>query len=133
MRARVFILVLLCCGLWSCSSKVDEEFLRGEDLCLEQGGETVFRYTASDCQISFNPDKKQFRVMEDTMSKYYMVTCSEMPSSTGQKITADISWSAGAGVQTLSGVEFRVEKIEGDQIWMWSSKRKTAVSVRVIR
>lgn len=133
MKRLFLILLPLCICLASCSGKVSEEFLANPSLCLESDGDVIFSYSPADCQISFNQDKKQFRVMDDTMSKYYMVTLNDMPSSLGQKLSADIVWVSGNGVQNLSDVELKVEKIEGDQVWLWSSRRKLAVSVRIIR
>ena len=132
MKARFCILFLLCLGLLSCNSKVEEEFLLNDGLCLEEGGTTVFSYDPSTCQISYNPTLRQFRVMNDNMSGYYMVTCSDLPSAPGQKLTATVRWSTGTSVQTLSDIQLKVEKVEGDQIWLWSSRRRLAVSVRVI-
>lgn len=132
-RLHILLLLLAVTGLTAChSNKVSEEFLLTPGLCLEENGRMVFNYNPDNCQIACNPDRKQFRVMDDTMSRFYLLTCSALPSSVGQVLTADIRWVSGDSAQNLAGLEFKVEKLEDGQAWLWCQRRKIAVSVRLL-
>lgn len=113
----------------SCNPKVDEEFLVSPDICLQENGKMILKYESATCQMSSNPEKHRYRIMDDTMSRYYMVTLGEEPKSVGQKIIGDLRWSTGVSVENYTGVEFTVEKLEGGQVWLWNSRRKIAVSI----
>ena len=84
--------------------------------------------------VGYNPTKKEFRVFDDSMKKYYTVTCSAIPSSTGQKLEATVTWSSGTSTQSAKG-KFEVAKAQGDTFWLWcgDKKTRTGVTVRVLR
>ena len=133
MKLRIPLLILLAAGmLLSCQEKVREEFLASPNLCLEYNGRVIFTYNPVNSQLSCNRSACRFRVMDDTASSYYQLTCSEMPQTVGQTVTADILWSAGDSAENLAALEFRVEKVEGNKVWLWCARRKIAVSVMVI-
>lgn len=118
--------IVLAC---SCNNKVREEFLASPDICLEESGKVILKYEPATCQMSVNPDKKQYRIMDDTVSSYYMLTLNDTPSAIGQKIIGDLRWSSGVSVENYTGVEFTVEKLEDGHAWLWYGRRKVAVSI----
>ncbi|MBR1871647.1 MAG: hypothetical protein IJ795_00375 [Bacteroidales bacterium] len=129
MKRYALILIAALLGLVSCRDKVNEEFLLSESLCLEDNGKVIFSYDPASCQVSCNPQKHLFRVMTDNTSSWYSVECETMPTTAGQSVTASVKWSVPGSVQNLSSMDMRVEKIEGGKIWLWSPRRKIAVSV----
>lgn len=133
MRERFYILTFLTAVLLLCScekNKVDEAFLESSDLCLIDGGVTIHTYDPLTWQVGYNESKKEFRVFNDTMSDYYVLTCSKLPTEKGQELTATVKWS-GKSITTRNNVSFRVEKIDNQgRIWLWSKKSRIAVSVR---
>ena len=128
MRRLLCILALALVAA-SCQNKVREEFLASADICLEENGKVLLTYDPLTCQLSRNTEKMQYRIMDDTMSRYYMLTLRSMPETLGQKIIADLRWSTGVSIQDYSALEFTVEKIESGQVWLWNSRRKIAVSI----
>ena len=78
---------------------------------------------SSNWQIGYNSSKKEFRVFDDSMKNYYIVTCSALPSSTGQKLEATVTWSSGSSTQTTKG-KFEVAKAQGDTFWLWCGDKK---------
>lgn len=123
------ILVTAAALLCSCNKvKVDQDFLDSDDLSLVVDGRTVHSYDPLTWQVSYNRDRREFRVFSDTMSDYYMLSCSELPTEVGQEIQCSLKWS-GSSIVTKSGLKFRVEKISQGKIWLWCRKSKIAVSV----
>lgn len=126
---RYILLIAAVLLLSSCDKvKVDQDFLDSENLCLVEAGRKIHTYDPLTWQVAFNKDKKEFRVFSDTMSDYYVLTCSEVPTAVGQEIHANLKWSESS-IVNRTGLTFRVEKISGDKIWLWCKKSKIAVSV----
>lgn len=124
---------IVLAGLFSCTPdrKPDAEFLTGSDLELKVDGSVKVKYVPETFQIGYSSDKKQFRVHNDTMSEYFILTCSELPEKEGQKIKCSLKYTSGGNTVSRTGEEFRVEKIDGSSgtVWLWNSKKKTGVSV----
>lgn len=132
MKRHIIVIIAalsLACG---CNKvKVDQAFLDSTDLCLIENGRTVHTYDPLTWQVSFSQDKKEFRVFSDTMSDYYVLTCSEVPATVGQEIHANLKWS-GSSIVNRTGLTFSVEKISGGRIWLWSKKSRIEVSVMAL-
>lgn len=100
---------------------------------LVVSGKTVQQYSNADGQLGYNASKSEFRVSNDTMSEYFVLTCSDAPASEGRKTKCDVCWTAPGGKQKRTGVNFRVEHIEGDTIWLWSSSESIGAVVKVLQ
>lgn len=131
----IFVGAAIIISAAGCScNKLEEDFLAGENLSLRIKGKTVQEYSPENCQIGFYEYKKQFRVHNDTMSDYYILTCSSLPTSVGQRVHGDLKWSTYSSVSSKKGIEFKVEKIDDiGNIWLWSNNAGIAVSVRRLR
>lgn len=132
MKRYIIVIIAalsLACG---CNKeKVDQDFLNSEDLCLIEAGRKIHTYDPLTWQVSFSQDKKEFRVFSDTMSDYYVLTCSEVPTAVGQEIHANLKWSEST-IVNRSGLTFRVEKISNGKIWLWCKKSRIEVSVMTL-
>ena len=111
----------------------DKEFLDNGQICLVVNGKTVISYDDDNFQISSNKDRKEFRVMDDNMGRYYQISCSDIPYSEGQNIKADLKWATGSSVSTREGLQFKVEKVTSEgKVWMWCKSRNIGVCIQVI-
>jgi|SRR5574344_42536 hypothetical protein len=121
--------------LTSCRSedKIDPEFLATKNVSLTVNGTTKFYYSAAKCQLGYNASKKEFRVSNDDMSEYYIVTLESMPTEVNQKIKGNISWTESANIVTKNGIEFKVGSISDGQYWLWNSKEKIGVIVLLLK
>lgn len=119
--------------LSSChKAKVDQDFLEDNKLRLVENGRTIHSYDPLTWQVAFSEDKKEFRVFNDTMSDYYVLTCQEVPTLVGQEIKASLKWS-GTTIESRNNLTFNVEKVDpSGRIWLWSKKSKIAVSVMAL-
>lgn len=131
--AVMLLPLFLLGGGCSCTKEgPGEEFLEAEELQLIVDGRVVMTYAPLTCQVSYNHDRKTFRVHNDDMSRFYQLNCAALPYSQGQEIKADLRWSDGASITNRQGLTFRVEKVtEEGRFWLWCPQRKIAVSVQM--
>lgn len=128
MAAAAAVLMLSACQ----KTKVDQDFLNDNKLRLVENGRTIHSFNPLTWQVAYSEDKMEFRVFNDTMSDYYVLTCQELPTFVGQEIKASLKWS-GATISSRNNITFRVEKTDPrGRIWLWSKKSKIAVSVMAL-
>lgn len=125
--AAILAFALLLCGCRE--DNVSEEFRLSDELRIEIKGYTTFRYNPMTCQIAYNRDKCEFRVHTDNMSDFYALKLAQYPAETGQTISGTVSWTTGSNIHNKK-TTFEVLKLEGDKIWLWSSRNKIALVVR---
>lgn len=84
MKRKLFILTALACML-GCAPEhePDAAFLEQDCLALEVKGAREVLYEPETWQLGFSRENKQFRVHNDMMSEYYVVTCSAIPDFVG--------------------------------------------------
>lgn len=122
---------ILCGCPGSHEAESENEFLRSEMPCLYIGGKAMHEFEPETWQAGFNRSKKQFRVSNDTMSDFYVLVCSEIPSREGQKVTADLIWSSNR-IMNRKGLTFSVKKFNNrGMVWLWNSKHRIGVSVLI--
>ena len=87
---------------------------------------------AVSCNRTLEPDSSFIgsSAIELISSGQDTVTCSAIPSSTGQKLEATVTWSSGSSTQSAKG-KFEVVKAQGDTFWLWCGDKKTPVGVTV--
>ncbi len=108
----------------------DSTFVGSSNIELTVAGNVIHKYDPASWQLGYNPSRKEFRVFDDPMKNYYTVTCSAIPSSTGQKLEATVTWSSGSSTQSTKG-KFEVAKAQGDTYWLWCGDKKSPVGVTV--
>ncbi|MBR5076726.1 MAG: hypothetical protein IKX28_06965 [Bacteroidales bacterium] len=122
-------LVLLC----GCSDKrMRVAFSESEEIRLMVGGTVPFTFDPNTCQLAFSRDRKEFRAHTDNMSDFYAVRFTEIPSTLGQTVTADLTWTTERDVLTRKNLTLEVVRIEGDQFWLWSNSGRIGLSIRVL-
>lgn len=100
---------------------------------LTIGGSQTYEFSTASVQMSFNESKKQFRVFDDGMRNYYVVTVDKIPSGEGSAFTADLVWTTATDVRKRSGVKFKVIRVSQDLLWCWNKKDDIGVVVRLAR
>lgn len=133
MRKAISAITLALC-LTACSEEVlDPAFIANPDIRMEIEGRTVFKYDPITCQQSFNADKRRFIVHTDSMTDYYIVTLSDLPSEEGRTINGDVSWTTlSSGTQTKKNIAFKVAKLEGNKVWLWNARNRIQLTVSIL-
>ena len=125
-----FIICLLLCG---CKPDISiETFSSSDQIRLEVNGNVVMKYVASGCQLAFNSQKCEFRVSTDTMSDYFIVRLSEIPSSEGQSVSAYIEWTTDYNIVRKNGITLDSVRIQGDKIWLWDRADKIGTVIKIL-
>lgn len=134
--ANILTAILAVISLSSCNRTLepDSSFIGSSDIELTVAGSVVHKYDPLTWQLGYNQTTREFRACDDAMRNYFIVTCSTVPSSTGQKLDATVTWTTGGSVQSVKG-RFEVAKAQGDTYWLWCGEKKTriGVTVRVLR
>ena len=136
MKSLAYTAILLITALLVIScvhDNFDTALLDDSTPRLIVGGKTVRQYNQADGQLGYNASRNEFRVSNDTMSEYFVLTCSDSPVSEGRKIKCDVSWTTPSGKQKRTGITFRVELMEDDTIWLWSSSESVSAVVKVLQ
>ncbi|MBO5419710.1 MAG: hypothetical protein J6A22_06450 [Bacteroidales bacterium] len=113
---------------------VEEILLLRDDISLTVKGETVISYDATYYQLGFNVQRNEFRVHDDAMANFFILTCSEVPSAEGEVIYGDIIWTGTTRTYSETGLQFSVEKTDDTGlIWLWNTSKKIGVVIKDLR
>lgn len=130
---RLPLIILLVVFAAACNkNKMEPEILESENLCLVIKGKTIFSYDENDCQISYNPGSRIFRIGDDTMDDYFTLTANTIPSAKGDKVKGDLQWTSESSIQSRKYVQFEVQKIENGTVWFWSKTDRIAAVVKIL-
>lgn len=112
----------------------DAAFLEQDCLALEVKGAREVLYEPETWQLGFSRENKQFRVHNDMMSEYYVVTCSAIPDFVGQKITCSVKYASYKMTVYKSSLAFEVKKINDEGVvWLWNSRKRVGMTVKILR
>ena len=125
----LFIAVIAAAGC--CRFDLDEVLLPREDISLTHKGKLIMSYDPLTCQMSHDHDSNMYRIYDDAISAWFTVRCSQAPHSTGQEITADVSWTTPDDTKSENGLTFTVEKTSPDgRIWMWNKSKSIGIVIK---
>ena len=129
---KFIILILVAAGLISCSRyDIEEILLQRDDISLTVKGLDQIAYKSETFQIGYDEKNNTFRVFDDNLAHWFVLSCSERPASEGQELQADISWTTPSATRSKKGLDFRVEKTGSDgYIWLWCKDEAIGVVVR---
>lgn len=129
--------VILCIGIAAAiaclpQNTISDGFLDDKRIRLEYRGKEMFVYDEDNCQLSYSMQKAIFGVHTDTMSDYFFLEMSEVPSSIGQEVKARIVWTTERDEESKNDITLQVMKLQGDRIWLWDSSDRIGVVTRVL-
>ena len=129
LAAFLAIAVLLC----GCNdSRKRNAFVENNDIRLQIGSTIQFRYDPLTCQLAFSRDRREFRAQTDNTTDYYAIVLSEVPANIGQRVSGDLTWTTETDILTRDDLDLEVLRIEGDQVWLWSSSGRTGVMIKLL-
>ena len=130
-RTIILLAAALACGACAKDNSL-ADFRATDGLCIMIKGYTTFTYSPLTCQKGFNRSLREFRVHTDNMSDFYTLQLDRIPTGTGQEVRANVRWTTGSNIQSKKNVPFEVVRMEGNRIWLWSSKNIIAAEVDII-
>lgn len=111
----------------------DPSFLSSDRIMLVIGGTEKMSYSPEYGQLGFCRELKQFRVSNDNMSEYYVLTCNAIPTAEGQTVKGSVKYASGTSSYVRNDLSFKVEKMDmNGNIWLWCKEKGIGVSVRTL-
>lgn len=131
----IFLGAALALILSGCSNKSrmnEAEFVTTvSDISLTINGERIFTYYEKNHQLAYDQGKSQFRVMDDDLNNFMVVTLGKMPSNVGDIVDASITYTTDDDILERAA-SFTVSRMDNDKCWLWNEKGKIGVVVTVL-
>lgn len=131
----IFLGAALALILSGCSNKSrmnEAEFVTTvSDISLTINGERIFTYYEKNHQLAYDDGKSQFRVMDDDLNNFMVVTLGKMPSNVGDIVDASITYTTDDDILERAA-SFTVSRMDNDKCWLWNEEGKIGVVVTVL-
>lgn len=136
MKHTYIIIFLAALLAVSCSKEkeMQNEFVDTTyDLGLTIGGTAIFSYDAATCQYAYIPAQHEFRICDDNMSDYVILTLEKEPAE-GVECGGSITYTTKTDIVQTSGLKFKVIKEDSaGKFWIWNKSKKMGVVVKKIQ
>lgn len=130
---HIALLLLPTVLLLACKGPDIHEILEDDTPSLIIKGEKVFRFEKLTCQESFSVSAKEFRVGNDRMSDYFILSLNQLPMTEGMKLNGSITWTTDTDVKTLKNLSFTVLQTDLNQtVWLNCEFENIYVTVRMV-
>lgn len=132
MKRHILTLLVPVLALTGCNRyDIDEILLQREDISLTIRGELIFSHDPSTGQLGYNSESSTFRVYDDDLGHWFILSCRTSPDTEGQDIKADIEYTTQTDTKTIRNLEFKVKKTDrSGNIWLWNDERKIGAVVK---
>lgn len=129
---RKIVILIMLAVMVSCSPyDIEEVLLQRSEVSMTMKGDEQFVYDPLTCQMSYNSTDNEYRMFDDMLSNWLIVKCHERPSSEGQELTADVTWTASSTTRTMKGLTFRIEKTDGSgTMWLWCRQKSIGIVIK---
>ena len=134
MKHRLIaILALAIISLYGCvGPQPAEVLLPRTDISLTVKGEVMMTYDQKLCQIGYNDQSHEFRLVNDKLTDWVIFRSDAPPTEVGQKVKAYLEYTEEKATKTMSGLTFTVEKTSSDgQVWLWNQDKKIGIIIIV--
>ena len=135
MKPRYIAIIFLAfISLSGCSGlKPDEVLLPRTEVSLTVKGEVQMTYDQNLCQIGYNAESHEFRLVNDKLTDWVIFRSDATPTDVGQKVKAYLEYTVEKDTKTIDGLEFTVEKTSPDgQVWLWNKDKKIGIVIKLL-
>ena len=134
MRRLLYILTFLFIHAGCTYESMEAPFMESSEISLIWKGSTQVLYNSNTCQLAYNNAKNEFRVYDDRLADWFIISCDENPTQEGQSIIADVSWTGDRSPKVFRNQSFIVRKVNEDgRVWLWNSKNKIGIIIKHIQ
>ena len=111
----------------------DEVLLPRTEISLTIKGDMIMEYDPATCQIGYNSERNEFRLVNDKISNWFILRTGATPADTGQQVKASLEYTSQSSIKTLADLAFSVEKTAPDgTIWLWNKDKKIGIIIKVL-
>ena len=119
-------------GCLSESTMGEADFVsKVSDISLIVNGRTQMKFDEDRHQIAYNEISGQFRVMDDDLNNYFVITLGSMPGKVGDVVPATIVYTTQDDIPQVTA-DFTVSKYENDMFWLWNGGKKIGTVIRIL-
>lgn len=136
MKPRLFAgLVLTIISVISCvGPQPDEILLPRTEISLSIKGEAIMEYDPATCQIGYNSERNEFRMVSDNLSDWLIFSSNAVPGDPGQEVNASLEYTSQSSTKTLKDLTFSIEKTAPDgTTWLWNKDKKIGIIIKVLQ
>lgn len=135
MKTRHFAgIVLTLISIVGCvGPQPDEILLPRTEISLTIKGETAMEFIPATCQIGYNSERNEFRLVDNNLSDWVIFRSDAVPTDVGQKVKASLEYTSQNSVKTLRDLTFSVEKTSPEGlVWLWNKDKKIGIIIKVL-
>ena len=111
----------------------DEVLLPHTEISLTIKGDMIMEYDPATCQIGYNSERNEFRLVNDKISNWFILRTGATPADTGQQVKASLEYTSQSSIKTLADLAFRVEKTAPDgTVWLWNKDKKIGIIIKIL-
>ena len=128
-------LVLAILLIYGCSGGIQpaEVLLPRTEISLTVKGEVQMTYEQNLCQIGYNAEAHEFRLVNDKLTDWVIFRSDATPTNVGQKVNAYLEYTVEKDTRTMDGLAFTVEKTSPDgQVWLWNQDKKIGIIIKTL-
>lgn len=136
MKARhIAGLILSLIFAYGCIGPQPEEVLLPRtDISLTVKGEVKMTYDMSLCQIGYNAETHEFRLINDKLTDWVIFRSDATPSDAGQTVKAYLEYTDSDNTKKLNGLVFTVEQMNPDgQVWLWNQEKRIGIIIKILQ
>ena len=133
MKPRYFAgIVLTIISVISCvGPQPDEVLLPRTEISLTIKGETIMELDPATCQIGYNSERNEFRLVDNKVSDWVIFRSDAVPTDVGQKVKASLEYTSRSNIKTMTDLTFSVEKTAPDgTVWLWNKDRQIGIILK---
>ena len=123
----------MLCVLAGCTSKNElaEALLECQDISLTWKGTVQVTYAPETFQLGYNSARHEYRVYDDKLAYWFIVSCSEKPTSEGQTLKADVSWTGNSKTYSSKNMQLTVKKTDtSGRVWLWNQSESLGIIIK---
>lgn len=135
MKTRHFAgIVLTLISIVGCvGPQPDEILLPRTEISLTIKGEAAMEFIPATCQIGYNSERNEFRLVDNNLSDWVIFRSDAVPTDVGQKVKASLEYTSQNSVKTLRDLTFCVEKTSPEGlVWLWNKDKKIGIIIKVL-
>lgn len=135
MKARnIAGIILTIATICSCAGLQPEEILLPRtEASLTIKEEVLMEFDPATCQIGYNSERNEFRLVNDKLSDWFIFISDAAPTNVGQEVKASLEYTSLSNIKTLSDLTFSIEKTAPDgTVWLWNKDKKIGIVIKVL-
>ena len=127
-------IILTLATICSCTGLQPEEILLPRtEISLTMKEEVLLEFDPATCQIGYNSERNEFRMLEDRLGNWFIFRSDATPTDVGQNVRASLEYTSQSSTKTLTDLTFSVEKTSPDgTTWLWNKDKKIGIIIKVL-